>query len=338
MKILLENLKGNMTSKIPVWFMRQAGRHLPEYLELRQKAPNFMEFCYNPKMAAEATLQPVNRYDIDGAILFSDILVIPDALGQKVSFIKGKGPQLADLSVNSLNISNVQTHLSSIMDTITNVKAALRKDVTFLGFCGAPWTVATYMVQQQGMRDSSGARLFAYKNPQEFNHLLDILVESSVIYLSAQIEAGVDAVQIFDSWAGSLDEKGFHDYAIKPVAKIVKNLKEKYPDTPIIGFPRGGGLLVKDFIEQTEVDAVSLDQSVSLKWAAKHLQPHLCIQGNLDNQRIVAGGEEMHMAVKNILHSWGSKPMVFNLNHGFTPETPIKNVEAVIQQVHTFQR
>ncbi len=338
MKILLENLKGHMTPKIPVWFMRQAGRHLPEYLELRQKAPNFMEFCYNPKMAAEATLQPVNRYDIDGAILFSDILVIPDALGQKVGFIKGQGPQLAELNITALKPENVKSHLAPIMDTIANVKAGLREGVTFLGFCGAPWTVATYMVQQQGMRDSAGARQYAYANPEEFNHLLDILVESSVEYLSAQIEAGVDAVQIFDSWAGSLDEKGFYDYAIKPVAKMVEKLKTKHPETPIIGFPRGGGVLVKDFVEQTKVDAVSLDQSTPLRWAAKHLQPHICIQGNLDNQRIVAGGHEMHEAVDNILNSWGSKPMVFNLNHGFTPETPIKNVEAVIEQVHSFKR
>ncbi len=338
MKILLENLKGNKTDRIPVWFMRQAGRHLPEYLELRGQAENFMAFCYNPKMAAEATLQPVRRYDIDGAILFSDILVIPDALGQKVGFVKGEGPQLADLDINGLNINNVQSHLSPIMDTIANVKAGLRKDVTFLGFCGAPWTVATYMVQQKGMRDSSGARHFAYSKPEEFKHLLDILVESSVAYLSAQIEAGVDAVQIFDSWAGSLDEQGFYDYAIKPVAKMVKKLKEKHPHTPIIGFPRGGGVLLKDFVEQTKVDAVSLDQSTPLRWAAKHLQPHICIQGNLDNQRIVAGGDEMHRAVENILNHWAAKPMVFNLNHGFTPETPIKNVEAVIEQVHNFKK
>lgn len=338
MKILLENLKGNMTERVPVWFMRQAGRHLPEYLELRAKAPNFMDFCYNPKMAAEATLQPVNRYDIDGAILFSDILVIPQALGQDVSFVKGEGPKLADLDIAKLKIEGAVERLSPIMDTISNVKAGLRDGVTFLGFCGAPWTVATYMVQGKGMRDSQWARYYAYSNPEAFKTLLDIIVEASVEYLSAQIQAGVDAVQIFDSWAGALDEQGFADYAIKPVAKMVRKLKAKHPETPIIGFPRGGGILCKDFVEQTKVNAISLDQSTPVAWAAKHLQSQVCVQGNLDNQRIIAGGVEMERAIDNILSHWAAKPMVFNLNHGFTPETPIKNVEAVIEQVHHYKR
>ncbi|MFV0430907.1 MAG: uroporphyrinogen decarboxylase [Alphaproteobacteria bacterium] len=338
MKILLENLKGNKTDKLPIWFMRQAGRHLPEYLELRSKAPNFMEFCYNPKMAAEATLQPVNRYDIDGAILFSDILVIPQALGQDVSFVKGQGPQLAELNMKSLNTENVVDRLSPVIETIHQVKDGLRDGVTFLGFCGAPWTVATYMVQQKGMRDSANARQYAYSHPEDFKALLDIIVESSVEYLSAQIEAGVDAVQIFDSWAGALDEQAFADFAIKPVVKMVKKLKAKHPETPIIGFPRGGGILTKDFIEQTKVDAISLDQSTPVRWAAKHLQSQVCVQGNLDNQRIVAGGAEMEKAIDNILTHWANGPMVFNLNHGFTPETPIKNVEAVIERVHNFKR
>ncbi len=194
------------------------------------------------------------------------------------------------------------------------------------------------MVQGKGMRDSQGARKFAYGNPEAFKTLLDIIVEASVDYLSAQIEACVDSVQIFDSWAGALDEQGFSDYAIKPVAKMVKKLKAKHPHTPIIGFPRGGGILTKDFIEQTKVDAISLDQSTPVAWAAKHLQSQICVQGNLDNQRIIAGGVGMEHAIENILNHWAKKPMVFNLNHGFTPETPIENVEAVIEQVHHYKR
>lgn len=336
MKLLLENLKGNVTQKKPVWFMRQAGRHLPEYLELRAKNENFLDFCYNSEHAAEATLQPIRRYNMDGAILFSDILVVPHALGQHTWFEKGFGPKLEPLEIEKLSTNNIQSFLSPVFETIKKVKQQLPSHVTFLGFCGCPWTVATYMIQGQGVRDSETARKFAYKNPSEMEKLLDLLVEASVEYLSYQIDAGVDAVQLFDSWSGVLDEQGFSNFCIKPNQKIVSELKKRYPDVPIIAFPRGAGLRSKDFIEQVDVDAISLDQHVSLSWAKKHLQPKVCLQGNLDNAKLVAGGELLMQATKDILDTWSDGPMVFNLNHGVTPDTPIENVQAVVNYVHSY--
>ncbi len=336
-KILLENLKGNVTQKKPVWFMRQAGRHLPEYLELRAKNENFLDFCYHSEYAAEATLQPIRRYNMDGAILFSDILVVPHALGQKTWFEKGFGPKLEPLNLEKLNINKIPSFLSPIFETIKIVKKQLPPHVTFLGFCGCPWTVATYMIQGKGMRDSEAARKYAYKNPKEMEKLLALLVDASVAYLSCQIEAGVDAVQLFDSWSGVLDEQGFKDFCIKPNQKIVSRLKQQYPHIPIIAFPRGAGLRSKDFIDQVDVDAISLDQQVSLSWAKEHLQSKRCIQGNLDNAKLVSGGELLMEATKKILDGWAKGPMVFNLNHGVTPDTPIENVQAVVDYVHAYK-
>ncbi len=336
-KNLLENLKGNKTDQVPVWFMRQAGRHLPEYLELRAKNENFLEFCYHSDNATEATLQPIRRYNMDGAILFSDILVVPHALGQKTWFEKGFGPKLEELDIQKLNINNIQPFLSPVFETIKKVKEQLPPHVTFLGFCGSPWTVATYMVQGRGGKDSEVARKYAYKNPSEFAKILDILVEASVEYLSHQIEAGVDAVQIFDSWAGVLDEQSFKELCIKPNQKIVEQLKKRYPDTPIIAFPRGAGMRAKEFIDQVPVDAISLDQQVSLAWAKENLQSKVCLQGNLDNAKLVAGGELMMESVKEILDAWSDGPMIFNLNHGVTPDTPIEHVKKVVDFVHGYK-
>lgn len=337
-KILLKNLKGNITDQVPMWFMRQAGRHLPEYNQIRQNFSNFLEFCYSPKEAAEVTLQPIRRYGMDGAILFSDILVIPDALGQSVAFEKGFGPKLGELNLSDLKIENVESFLSPIMETIDLVETQLDPSVTFLGFCGSPWTVATYMVQGKGMRDSEAARRYAYKEKEEFLKLLDILVESSLIYLSNQVKAGVDAVQIFDSWSGVLDEQAFDEFCIKPTEKLVKEFKKLHPHTPVIGFPRGAGLRAKSFIDQVPVDAISLDQQVSLSWARENLQSKVCLQGNLDNMRLIAGGEDLIQAADHILKEWSKGPMVFNLNHGVTPDTPIEHVEKIVEYVHSYKR
>jgi uroporphyrinogen decarboxylase len=330
-------LNGTRDAVPPVWMMRQAGRYLPEYRATRVKAGSFLDLCYNPELAAQVTLQPIERFEFDAAILFADILLIPDALGQKVWFEEGAGPQLealtpgGDLSV--LVKTNASAHLAPVMETIRRVRAGLADDKALIGFCGAPWTVATYMVAGRGTPDQKPARLAAYQNRSWFGELIDIVVESSAEYLIEQIDAGCQAVQIFDSWSGVLPQAEFNEWCVTPVCRIVELVKAVRPDCPIIGFPRGCGALYADYAEQTGVDAVSLDSSVSMNWACRAIPKTVVLQGNLDPLSVVAGGDAMINAVDAILSETAKRPFIFNLGHGLVPETPPDHVAQVVARI-----
>jgi uroporphyrinogen decarboxylase len=336
-KPILRVLKGETLAVPPVWMMRQAGRYLPEYREVRSKAGSFLELCYTPALAAEVTLQPIRRFGFDAAILFSDILVVPDALGQAVRFEEGEGPRLNPIpdarGLKRIGERIDLDRLGPVFETIRRVKGELPDDVALLGFCGAPWTVATYMVAGRGTPDQAPARLWAYRDPDGFEELIDRLVDASCAYLGAQIEAGVDAVQIFDSWAGTLAPDDFRRWAMDPVARIVAYLREHHPQAGIIGFPRGAGTLYESYARHIGVDAVGLDWSVDWAWAGQVLQPLKPVQGNLDPLALVAGGAALDAAVDGILAGLGRGPLIFNLGHGITPETPIAHVERMLARV-----
>ncbi len=332
---VLNVMDGMAYEKPPIWMMRQAGRYLPEYRALREKAGGFLELCYTPKFAIEVTMQPIRRFGFDAAILFSDILVIPDALGRSVRFDAGHGPQLDPIDVEdiaSLNSSNFMNHLSPVIEAVKGIRAELPVETTLLGFCGAPWTVATYMIAGHGTPDQAPARLFAHAHPEEFARLLDIIVYSSVEYLIAQLNAGADAVQIFDSWASVLDEDQFEKWCIKPVAKIVELVREQLPEAKIIGFPKGVGQFYSTYREKTAIDMMGLDWAMPLSLAVE-LQKQGAVQGNLDPTRLIAGGRALDEGVDMILENLGSGPLVFNLGHGITPQTPIAHVEQMIKRV-----
>ena len=330
-KPLLRVLAGETLSPPPLWLMRQAGRHLSEYMALRAKAENFLNFCYSPDLAVEATLQPIRRYGFDAAILFCDILVIPDALGQQVSFVPGEGPKLNALTtleaVKTLQMDGLHEHLAPVYETISRLRNELPDPVTLIGFAGAPWTVATYVVEGGGSKDYQNVRGWAYSAPDEFQVLIDLLTEATTSYLLRQVEAGAEVLQIFDSWAGVLPPSQFERWVVAPFQKIVAAVKARYPETPIIGFPRGAGLQYAGFAEKTGVDAVSLDVTVPLEWAAENVQPHCVVQGNLDNLALMAGGSEMDAEIERILDILGRGPLIFNLGHGVLPATPVAHVE-----------
>lgn len=337
-KPLLGVFKGQTPKHTPVWLMRQAGRYLPEYRAVRAEAGSFLDLCYTPKHAVEVTLQPIRRYGFDAAILFSDILVVPDALGQQVSFVEGEGPKLEALScgsdVNRLSVDWLRSRLEPVYDAVGQIREALPEETTFIGFAGAPWTVATYMVEGGSSRDFLNTKTWMYRDPDTFQAMIDIVVEGTIDHLSAQIEAGVDMVQIFDTWGGVLPEKSFARWVIEPTAKIVSALKEKFPDTPIIGFPRGAGVSYITYVEQTGVDGVSLDQAVPLKWAAENLQDKVVVQGNLDPQLLYVGGDGLEEGVERILNELGNGPFIFNLGHGIMKETDPDNVASLVRAVH----
>ncbi|WP_209316222.1 uroporphyrinogen decarboxylase [Haematospirillum sp. 15-248] len=339
-KPLLKALAGQKTAEIPLWLMRQAGRYLPEYRETRAKAGDFLSLCYTPELATEVTLQPISRYRMDAAILFSDILVIPDALGQNVSFREGEGPCLPPLegpqSLDALNSDRVRSHLDPVFRTVSSLASRLPQHTTLIGFCGAPWTVATYMIEGKSSKDFSRTKTWAYSRPKDFARLIALLEDASVDYLCGQIEAGAEALQIFDSWAGVLPEKEFYRWALEPVQRIVSAIKDRHPDIPIIGFPRGAGLLYEQFVRESGCHAISLDTTVPLEWAARTLQPHMTVQGNLDPVALLAGGEYLDQAVDAILHSLGHGPFVFNLGHGILPATPPENVSRLVERVRSF--
>jgi uroporphyrinogen decarboxylase len=333
-------LKGKKATVPPIWLMRQAGRHLEEYMKLRKKAKTFLDFCYSPNLSVEATLQPIYRYNLDAAILFSDILVVPDALGQHVKFVTGTGPVLDALStledIKRLNLDHLHTHLSPVYEAIQRVRqkmSLLPHQPTLIGFAGAPWTVATYMVEGGGSKDYYKTREWAYKSPDEFKVLINILVEATSEYLIRQIDNGVEAVQLFDSWAGLLPPNQFDRWVIKPTKKIIARVRSIHPDIPIIGFPRGAGLLYEQFVIKTGVNAVSIDQTVPLAWAVKTLQIHCTIQGNLDNLVLLLGGKPMEDEISQILSSCSSGPFIFNLGHGVLPKTPTLHVDRLIEMV-----
>lgn len=317
--------------------MRQAGRYLPEYRAVRARAGSFLDLCFSPELAAEVTLQPIRRFGFDGAILFSDILVIPHALGRKVDFVAGEGPRLDPLSEPSMirSVSREVDHaaLAPVYEAIRKVKGELPFHVTFLGFCGAPWTVATYMVAGEGTPDQAPARLFAYAYPDVFAELMDILVEASASYLVQQLRAGVDAVQIFDTWAGILPPDQFVRWSIEPTARIVAAVRREIPDAKIIGFPRGAGTMLERYANEVPLNAIGLDWMIDKKFARQKIQSRTAVQGNLDPLVLIAGGDALDREIDSVLGAFSEGPFIFNLGHGITPQTPIANVEHMIKRV-----
>jgi len=331
-KPLLAVLKGERRDPPPMWLMRQAGRYLPEYRALRATKGGFLELAYDPEAAAEITLQPLKRFAFDGAILFSDILVVPHAMGMDLSFVAGEGPRLAPRLAESApsDLRPAMERLDPIYETVRRVKADLKPETTFLGFAGSPWTVATYMIAGQGSREQAEARQLGYADPGKLDSILDQVAQITVDYLSRQIEAGVDAVQLFDSWAGSLSPAQFERYVIARTAWIVEQLKQRHPATPIIGFPKGAGGKLRAYAAETGVDAIGLDETVDPAWAARELPPGLPVQGNLDPLALVAGGEALRSAAATILDALGGRPHIFNLGHGIQQTTPIAHVEELV--------
>ncbi|TAK46773.1 MAG: uroporphyrinogen decarboxylase [Xanthobacteraceae bacterium] len=336
-KPVLEVLNGRAVNTPPVWMMRQAGRYLPEYQAVRTRAGSFLDLCFNPELAAEVTLQPIRRFGLDAAILFSDILVIPHALGQTVTFSAGEGPLLTPLAdraaIEGLRGTVDDAVLAPVYETIRRVKTELPPAVTFLGFCGAPWTVATYMIAGRGTASQAPARLFAYREPDAFAALIDILVENSITYLARQIEAGVDAVQLFDTWAGVLPPEEFARWCVEPTRRIVEGVRARHPGARIIGFPRGAGTQLAGFIDAVAVDAVSVDWSTDRAFVRQAIQPRVAVQGNLDPLALLAGGAALDRSVAAILRDFGGGRFIFNLGHGILPETPIAHVERMLARV-----
>ena len=335
--LFLRTLDGERQTRAPLWMMRQAGRYLPEYREIRATASSFIDFCYTPRLAAEATLQPIRRFGFDAAILFCDILVVPDALGQSVSFETGEGPRLTPITsreeMGRLRATIDLDRLAPVFETIQRVRADLPAETALLGFCGAPWTVATYMIAGRGTPEQAPARLFAYRDREAFAALIDRLVEASATYLIAQLRAGVDAVQIFDSWAGVLPIMEYERWCVAPVAKLVDLVRAAVPDARIIAFPRGGGAQLARVAALPGVSAVSLNTSVDPAWANDALPSHTVAQGNLDPLTLIAGGQALDEAVDRILAAFPTRPHVFNLGHGILPETPIAHVEQMVARV-----
>nr|WP_276591697.1 uroporphyrinogen decarboxylase [Sphingomicrobium nitratireducens] len=332
---MLAVLRGERRDPPPVWLMRQAGRYLPEYRALRAEKGGFLDMAYDPTAAAEITLQPIRRFGFDGAILFSDILIVPHAIGQELTFVAGEGPRLAPpLADHALEgLQPVMERLEPIYRTVTLVKSQLSPETTFLGFAGSPWTVATYMVAGEGSRDQAPARLMAYTEPDRFASLIARIEEVTIDYLAGQIEAGVDAVQLFDSWAGSLAPDEFARWVIEPNRRITAAIKARYPDTPVIGFPKGAGAKLVDYARQTGVDAVGLDETVDPAWANAALPQGMPVQGNLDPLALIAGGDRLARAVDAVRDALKDRPHVFNLGHGIDKTTPIAHVEALLAQL-----
>jgi uroporphyrinogen decarboxylase len=332
---LLAVLKGEQPSIPPIWLMRQAGRYLPEYRALRQEKGGFLELCYDPASAAEITLQPIRRFGFDGAILFSDILIVPHAMGQQLWFEAGEGPRLAPRLAEADLAGFVPdpSRLASIWETVAQVRAALPPATTFLGFAGSPWTVATYMVAGAGSKDQGAARRLAYADPVRFGAIIDAIVDMTVLYLDGQIRAGVDAVQLFDSWAGSLSPAQFRQWVVAPNAEIVRRVRGLHPDVPIIGFPKGAGAKLVDYVEGTGVDAVGLDETIDPFWAARSLPPGLPVQGNLDPLALIAGGTALDSAIDTVIAAFAGRPHIFNLGHGILPDTPIAHVEHLLARI-----
>ena len=336
-KKLLRVLNGKREAVPPVWLMRQAGRYLPEYRAVREKAGGFLDLCLNPKLATEVTLQPVRRFGFDAAILFSDILVIPLALGRRVEFTSGEGPKLEPLkdlaALSSMRERVDQSLLAGIYETVRSVRAVLDERVALIGFCGAPWTVATYMVAGQATSDQAPARLFAYRDPDGFSRLIDCLVEASVEYLVRQLEAGADCVQIFDTWAGVLGAEQFDKWCIAPTQRIVDGVRRQVPGAKIIGFPRGAGAVVLPYLEMTGVNAIGIDWTFERAIARDALQSRVAVQGNVDPVALLSGGAALDREVDDVMRHLGDGPLIFNLGHGILPDTPIAHVERMLRRV-----
>jgi len=332
-------LNGERVDPVPVWMMRQAGRHLPEYREVRAKARDFLDFCYSPSLAAEATLQPVRRYGMDGAILFADILLILDAMGRNVRFLEGEGPRVDPATKASelaqVPIEKILARLAPVGETVEHVRASLDDSTTLIGFAGSPWTVGVYAIEGRGGTDKADSRKFGYSHPEELDGMLEQLVEASAHYLLMQANAGADALMLFESWAEGLPEDAFERWVIGPTARLVQRVRALGVKQPIIGFPRGAGGLVLDYAERTGVNAVGLDTAIPLKRIAASLPKGMPVQGNLDPMRLIAGGPGMEARVREIITALKGRPHIFNLGHGVTPETPIPHVESVLRTIRS---
>lgn len=339
-KPLIRVLKGERLERPPVWLMRQAGRYLAEYRALRAEKGGFLELVYDADAAAEITLQPIRRFGFDGAILFSDILIVPYALGQNLAFEAGEGPSLTPPLTQAPfpSLERVPQRLEGIFAIVEKVRKELPLATAFLGFAGSPWTVATYMVAGRGSREQAEARRFAYRDPAAFAEIIDAVADMTVDYLSGQIEAGVEAVQLFDSWSGSLAPAQFEQWVIAPNARIVAALKERHPHVPVIGFPKGAGAKLAAYARETGVDAIGVDETQDPRWVASALPPGLPVQGNLDPLALIAGGEALEQAVGSILSAFSERPHIFNLGHGILPDTPIAHVEHLLELVRGERR
>lgn len=332
---VMKVLNGETVTPPPIWIMRQAGRYLPEYRATRAQANGFLDLCYTPDLAVEVTLQPIRRYGFDASILFSDILVLPDVLKRGVRFVEGEGPRMEPIDpagIASLDPSGMHEHLAPVYETVRRLRLELPVETTLLGFCGAPWTVATYMIAGRGTPDQAPARLFGYREPQAFARLLDLLADMSADYLIRQLESGADAVQVFDSWSGVLDEACFEAWCVTPMKRIVDKVRAARPGAKIIGFPKGAGMLYRGYREKTGVDALGLDWTVPLSFAAE-LQKDGPIQGNLDPFRVVAGRGPISDGVDRILDALGNGPLIFNLGHGITPQADPDDVGYLVDRV-----
>lgn len=336
-KPLLRVLAGQHEKIPPIWMMRQAGRYLPEYREVREKAGGFLNLCFNPELAAEVTLQPVRRFGFDAAILFSDILVIPLALGRKVEFMVGEGPRLEPLAdaaaLTGLRESIDARMLAPVYETVARVKSALDRKTTLIGFCGAPWTVATYMVAGEATPDQGPARLFAYRDPAGFGRLVDRLVQGSIDYLVGQLKAGAECVQIFDTWAGVLGPDQFERWCIQPTQKIVEGVRRQVADAKIIGFPRGVSAMALAYADMTGVDGIGIDWTFEREIARDTLQSRVAVQGNVDPLALLAGGAALDREVDDVMTTLSGGRHIFNLGHGILPHTPITHVEQMLKRV-----
>ena len=332
---MMRVLEGERLETPPIWMMRQAGRYLAEYREVRKQAGGFLDLCYNPDLATEVTLQPIRRFGFDAAILFSDILVIPDALKVGVRFEEGRGPIVETVDANriaQLDAEGALEHLAPVLETVSKLREELPAETTLLGFCGAPWTVATYMIAGHGTPDQGPARQFALNDPEAFQNLMDVLVDASARYLVGQLDAGADAVQIFDSWASVLDEDQFEKWCVAPVKSLVAKVKAARPGAKVIGFPKGIGAFYKGYGAKTGIDMVGLDWTMPMSFA-QEIQSELPIQGNLDPKRLIAGGRALDEGVDAILEHLAGGPLVFNLGHGITPDTPVDHVSQMVNRV-----
>lgn len=337
--LLLDTLRGKRGERVPLWLMRQAGRYLPEYRALRAEKGGFLELVYDSEAAAEITMQPIDRFGFDGAILFSDILIVPYAMGQDLAFLAGEGPKLSPPLVDSAlaSLEAVPGRLAPIYETVRQVRARLSPETTLLGFAGSPWTVATYMVAGEGSRDQHAAREMAYRDPAAFQALIDAIAAVTVEYLAGQIEAGAEAVQLFDSWAGSLAPREFERWVIAPNAAITAAIAERFPGLPVIGFPKGSGEKLPAYARETGVAAVGVDETLDPAWVARELPAGMPVQGNLDPLLLLAGGERLASGAQAILEAFADRPHVFNLGHGIGQHTPIAHVETLIETVRAWR-
>ena len=337
-KLMLRALRGETLPVPPVWMMRQAGRYLPEYRATRARAGSFLDLCYDPELAAEVTLQPIRRYGFDAAILFADILLVPQALGADLTFAEGEGPRLSTVT-SAADLARlkpaaaIHETLAPVYETVGRLASALLRETTLIGFAGAPWTVATYMIAGRGSPDQAPARALMYRDPATFEALLDLITEATIAYLLRQIEAGAEVVKLFDSWAGALPGDRFERCCIAPARRIVEAVRAARPGTPVIGFPRGAGGNYAAYADATGVEAVALDTGVDPRWAARELQPRRCVQGNLDPLLLVVGGEALTRATRACVEAFAGGPHVFNLGHGITPDADPANVDAMLRAI-----